>query len=298
MELLSHYIEYQSKTHTEKENWKNNIIGEGISYSHRDTEYDRITYPSNLHYHDYYEVVIFEGGEVSYLSEGRVYYPKRGDIIIIPPRKFHMSVINSEKTRYIRHVFYLYPFAFDKIGHGILTDFLKKVTAGELFVFNNLEDEQKFFEVLKSLSEVFDKELSHLENALGLSFVIQAFYLLNKETLVSKNEKVLLPKNIMALKEYVDRNFDSISSVTEVSNHFFYSREYVSRLFRKYFDTTISDYIMKKRISKSQELIVKEGSIIDVAYQVGFGSLSTFIRAFKSVTGITPSEYRKLSKKS
>ena len=58
----------------------------------------------------------------------------------------------------------------------------------------------------------------------------------------------------------------------------------------------ISDHIMKRRIAESQSLIMQGIPLIDVAYQVGFGSLSTFIRAFRSVTNMTPSEYRKLRK--
>jgi AraC-like DNA-binding protein len=53
---------------------------------------------------------------------------------------------------------------------------------------------------------------------------------------------------------------------------------------------------MKRRVAKCQELILQDMPFIDIAYQVGFGSLSTFIRAFRSVTGMTPSEYRKLRK--
>ena len=97
-------------------------------------------------------------------------------------------------------------------------------------------------------------------------------------------------------RERIDQNFSKISSVSQVAEHFFYSREYVSRLFKKHFDTTISDYISKRRIAESQLLIVKGIPLIDVAYQVGFGSLSTFIRAFRTVTDMTPSEYRKIRK--
>ncbi len=297
MELLSHYIKYQKEKNNEIVNWENHLIGERISYSYRDTEYNRGTYPSNLHYHDYYELVVFEGGEVSYVCEGRVHNPKRGDVILVPPSKFHMSVINCESTRYKRHVFYFYPSAFDTIGYGSLTCFLEKVKEGEILTFNSIELRQKFMDALSDLREVFKKDSSALECALGLSYVIQVFYLLNQKQLQKKSEKECLPKKILKLQEYVDKNFAVITSVKQVAKQFFYSREYVSRLFRKYFDTTISDYIMKRRISKSQSLIIEGHALIDVAFQVGFGSLSTFIRAFKMVTGMLPSEYRKLRRK-
>ncbi len=296
MKLLSHYIEQQNNLNQSISNWRNHNIVDMLFYSFRDTFYDRHTYPSSLHYHDYYELVVFEEGDISYVCEGRVYKPNRGDIILIPPGEFHMSVINLEKTRYKRHVFYLYPSAFDDISHGALTDFLDKIKKSEMFAFSSLESRQKCMNVLEELKNTFRKSSTRLEKALGLSYVIQLFYLLNQESCVPKTDSQALPENILKLQRYVDDNFHQLSSTSDVAKHFFYSREHVSRLFRKYFDTTISDYIMKRRISKSQILIMQGLQLTDVAYQVGFGSLSTFIRAFRSVTNMTPSKYRNLRK--
>ena len=296
MKLLSHYIEHQIKNDIRIINWKNHIITETLSYAYRDTEYNNQTFPSNLHYHDYYELVIFEGGDIQYICEGCVYHPQCGDIILIPPGKFHMSVINGESTRYKRHVFYLYLSAFDAIGHASLTSFLNRTANGDMFAFDLTDTKQTFMELLGHLKECFDLKASPLEEALGLSYIIHIFYLLNQKECQSKNEISLLPENILMLQHYIDHNFSQISSVSQVAEHFFYSREYVSRLFKKHFDTTISDYISKRRIAESQSLIAKGIPLIDVAYQVGFGSLSTFIRAFRTVTDMTPSEYRKIRK--
>ena len=41
-------------------------------------------------------------------------------------------------------------------------------------------------------------------------------------------------------------------------------------------------------------IAVKEQSIESIAFQLGFSESSTFIRAFKKWTGLTPLEYRKL----
>ena len=293
MKLLSHYIEHLMKRYPETVNWKNHTVCDKVLYSYRDTVYDRDTYPSDLHYHDYYELVFFEEGDIKYVCEGSVFYPKYGDIILIPPGKFHMSVIDSDSTHYKRHVFYLYPFAFESIGHSELTLFLNRTKNGDIFTFDSIEAKQNFIDLLERLKSISQRESSTLEDALMLSYVIHIFYLLNQKNCQPKNEISSLPENILSLKRYVDTNFAQITSVTEVAEHFYYSREYVSRLFKKYFDTTISDYIMKRRIAESQLLIMQDIPLIDIAYQVGFGSLSTFIRAFRAVTNMTPSEYRK-----
>lgn len=296
MKLFSHYINHQVSVYPELMNWKNHIVTDLLSYSYRDTVYDRRTFPSNFHYHDYYEMVIFEEGDIRYVCDGAVYVPGYGDIILIPPGKFHMSAINCERTRYKRHVFYLYPSAFDAIGHGVLTAFLVQTQKGELLAPNSMESKRQLTDLLGHLKATSEKLPSPIENARMLAYVIQVFCLLGQDTGRPKNETAALPDNILALQHYIDRNFAQISSVSQIAQHFFYSREYVSRLFRKCFDTTISDYISKRRIAESQRLLMQNLPIIDIAYQVGFGSLSTFIRAFRSVTNMTPSEYRKLRK--
>lgn len=296
MKLLSHYVKQQMEIHSEIMNWKNHIVTDMLFYSYRDTVYDRRTYPSDLHYHDYYELVIFEEGDIKYICEDCVYYPEYGDIILVPPGNFHMSVINCERTNYKRHVFYLYPSAFDAIGHSALTSFLSRTSNGGILEFTSPEMRQNFTDLQSRLKTTLAGSPSPIEEALVLSYIIQIFYLLSQENCRPKKGISSLPENILMLQRYIDRNFSEISSVSQVADHFFYSREYISRLFRKYFDTTISDYIMKRRIVKSQSLIIEGRPMTDIAYEVGFGSLSTFIRAFRSVTNMTPSEYRKLRK--
>ena len=115
MELYSHYRNQKMPKKSVK-GWKNHTVNDGILHSYRNTKYNRGNFPSNLHYHDYYELIIVEKGDIRYVCESRVYYPQAYDIIVIPPKKFHMSAINSESTQYARHVFYFYPSAFKNQG--------------------------------------------------------------------------------------------------------------------------------------------------------------------------------------
>jgi AraC-like DNA-binding protein len=51
---------------------------------------------------------------------------------------------------------------------------------------------------------------------------------------------------------------------------------------------------MLKRIQVSEALLATDMSITDVALNTGFQSSSSFARAFRKLTGKTPSEYKKL----
>lgn len=293
MKLLSHYLQNKNNPRHEITNWENDLINDSLCYSCRSTVYDMNTFPSSLHSHDYYELVIFVEGEINYVCESSVYLPKRGDVIIIPPGKFHMSKLKGERTHYKRHVFYLYPNAFDAVSPS-LADILIRTNEGVHFSLASREREEELLTLSEKLASALKKRGDDLSRALAFGYIIEIFCLLNRKDIRHSGESERLPENILALQQYLDAHYSEIDSVSEVAEHFFYSREYVSRLFKKYYDTTILDYIHKLRISKSRTLIAEGMPIIDVCYAVGFSSLSTFIRAFRTATDMTPSEYRRM----
>ena len=293
MKLLSHYLQNKNDPRHEITNWENDLINDSLCYSYRSTVYDMNTFPSSLHSHDYYELVIFVEGEINYVCESSVYSPKRGDVIIIPPGKFHMSKLKGERTHYKRHVFYLYPNAFDAVGKS-LAEILIRTGEGVHFSLSSREKEEELLMLTEKLSATLKEREDGLARALAFGYIIEIFCLLNRKDIRHSGDSERLPENILALQQYLDAHYTEINSVSEVAEHFFYSREYVSRLFKKYYDTTILDYIHKLRISKSRALIAEGMPIIDVCYAVGFSSLSTFIRTFRTATDMTPSEYRKM----
>ncbi len=66
-------------------------------------------------------------------------------------------------------------------------------------------------------------------------------------------------------------------------------------LFQRTFGTTLVKYITEHRLSHAQRLLVTtEESILNIAMNSGFGSLSRFNEAFRQALGCTPREYRKL----
>ena len=274
-------------------NWRQTELGERMLYSYRATTYDRNTFPSCLHYHDYYELLIFEEGEICYICESQRYQPRTGEVLLIPPGTFHMSVIGSEKTLYKRHVFYLYSDALEAFGCGAVTEFLQK--ARGLTVLSVTEQEE-LRELLHRLNAASEREEPSYK-ALAVGLVIRIFFLLQQSEAAVEKEADPLPEHLLAIKQYIDENYCELSSVSEVAERFFYSREYVARLFRRHFNTTVGDYVKARRIAQAQQLLGQGYSVTEVCYRTGFGNLSTFIRCFRSVVGTTPSAYRKKNKK-
>ncbi len=81
---------------------------------------------------------------------------------------------------------------------------------------------------------------------------------------------------------------DSILKKTYTSYH------RLNFLFKSIHGMTISEYIRNKRIEKSKEMIADNAkSISQIAYEIGYSSISNYILAFKKIYQITPGKYKK-----
>lgn len=93
--------------------------------------------------------------------------------------------------------------------------------------------------------------------------------------------------------EYINENFqDSNLSVLLLSEEFNLSETYFSQFFREQAGVTFSSYLEGVRIKHSCKLL-EEGklTVSEIAIASGYNSSNTFRRAFKRVTGVSPSAY-------
>jgi len=66
----------------------------------------------------------------------------------------------------------------------------------------------------------------------------------------------------------------------------------LSKLFSDIEGTTIEKYLILQKIEKAKELLFyEELSISEIAYQLNYSSSQHFSKQFKSITGLTPSEF-------
>jgi AraC family transcriptional regulator, melibiose operon regulatory protein len=68
---------------------------------------------------------------------------------------------------------------------------------------------------------------------------------------------------------------------------------YAMTLFKQTFGLTMLEYVLQHRVADAQRLLITSDlSVLDVAFEAGFGSLSRFYAAFKQVVGCSPKAYR------
>ncbi len=272
-------------------NWTDHYINPYLYYAHRTTDYQRGLYPSGLHFHDYYEIVIVVDGSIRFECENETCLPERGDVILIPPHRLHISLLDAEETRYDRYKFYLYENALEQLGGTALLDFIHRCEGHHVYYSLQQALVERMLGLFRMLDDALQAE-QPADHALANGLLLQIFYILNIPSEKSVVAKTMLPPKALKLQNYLDKHFAEFTSVSNLADSFYYSREYVSRLFKKHFHITINDYVTKLRVSHSQHLMAADFSLTDICFQSGFGSLSAFNRAFHKETGMTPSAYR------
>ena len=94
--------------------------------------------------------------------------------------------------------------------------------------------------------------------------------------------------------DLIEKNLKEDISVFSVSDSFGFSQYYFSRIFKAVTGYSLKDYILGRKISEAcLDITRSDRTIIDVAFDYGFGSHESFSRAFHRITGMNPSEYRK-----
>src|SRR5215470_395791 len=69
------------------------------------------------------------------------------------------------------------------------------------------------------------------------------------------------------------------------------------RLFASVLGVTPHQYVVRSRLRHAARLLAEEGrSVTDVAYDVGFGDLSNFVRTFHRAAGVAPGAFRKAAR--
>lgn len=100
-------------------------------------------------------------------------------------------------------------------------------------------------------------------------------------------------RSILLAMNYIDAHLCDDIKIKDIAKNSYLNPSYLSNLFHKETNKTISDWILERRIKEAAFSISNTNeSIADIAFFYNFCSQSYFIKCFKKVMGTTPNEYR------
>lgn len=121
-----------------------------------------------------------------------------------------------------------------------------------------------------------------------LSILIKSFWV---DGLILRNRSMISVK----IEQYITEHLTEKIYIAELCDTFSLSKNALYDLFRTEFGTTVNEFILDKRLSLAQQLLLSQNNrnVTDVSSICGFSDYNYFIRIFKKRIGSTPLQFRK-----
>ena len=111
------------------------------------------------------------------------------------------------------------------------------------------------------------------------------------------DENALPTRMVEALDNYIRENAGDDISNTEIGAIFGYHPFYISKVLKDRKGTTLRQYIIAYRLKLAKKLLEESGkSVNEISEECGFNDPSYFTKTFKNAFGMTPKDYRNLTK--
>jgi AraC-like DNA-binding protein len=135
---------------------------------------------------------------------------------------------------------------------------------------------KKQYAATLQLLEIFGRHLSILSNQIAVENSAQE------------------PPTIARAKHFIAQNQNGALCLATVAKAVNTSTFYFCKLFKRATGLTFTDYVARVRVEKAKTLLLDSNRrVSEVAYEVGFQSLTHFNRVFRKIVGQSPTSYRR-----
>lgn len=98
---------------------------------------------------------------------------------------------------------------------------------------------------------------------------------------------------IASIQNYIQRHLSENLNLTVIADYANYNESHISRLFKRYTGSNLSEYITSCRIEYAKSLLAQtEDTVYVISQKTGFHTSQYFSSAFRKSTGVSPNEYR------
>ena len=104
------------------------------------------------------------------------------------------------------------------------------------------------------------------------------------------------PPVVVTAKQYINAHLEDRITLDEVAAHVCVSPYYFCKIFKQATGMTLTEYVNRRRVERAKrKLLVPHARVTEVAYDVGYQSLSQFNRSFLKYVGMSPTQFRERS---
>ena len=243
----------------------------------------------SYHYHDFHKVIIFLSGKAAYHIEGKSYYLKPWDILLVNRHAIHKPEIDFS-VPYERFVLWIRD---DIKSTELLRCFQKAIDRSYNLIRLDSDTQEKLKQLLYELEAAL-KDAKFGSNLLGSALFTQFMVYVNRIFLekqyIYDAHSYSSDSQIEELLRYINRNLTEDLSIETLARKYYLSKYHMMRKFKEETGYTIHNYIISKRLLLARTKISEGTPIMKTAQLSGFSDYTTFSRAYKKQFGTAPSQ--------
>lgn len=164
-----------------------------------------------------------------------------------------------------------------------LADFLRQSDCGD-------EPIERLLELYRSTPVISEERYAGMMTILS-AFALQLAAFMNRILLEARHSE---PEPVRKAKLFIMEHIEEKLTLEEVAAEVHVSTFYLCKIFKQATGMTFTEFVNRQRVELAKrELLKANRRITEVAYDVGYQSLSQFNRSFLKIVGESPTQFRK-----
>ena len=144
-----------------------------------------------------------------------------------------------------------------------------------------------------NISDLYIQKMDTLQTIAEIRELQADMFAFYTKEMAALDKAAIYSKPVTLCIDYIYNHLHEPIRTEALAQHLGLSRSYLSTLFKKETDQTISDYILSKRMEAAQNMLrFSDYTYAEIAATLAFSSQSHFIRVFRTQTGYTPKAFR------
>lgn len=248
------------------------------------------------HIHEKYEIYYLVSGERYYFVKDRFFKIKKGHLVFVNQGEMHKTT-DTEKPGHERILVY-FRRSFVETLNGSIKALLDRLQHKSSCVLGlSLKEQQIVEKIISDMRKEAEKQSLGYEVCLqGLLMKLLVFIARwmedhEEHAYVSNRPK---HEKVSEIVRYINTHYTEPLTIPQISELFYISPYYLSRIFKETTGFTLVEYINNVRVKEAQRLLrEKKLKVIQIVELAGFGSVAHFNRIFRDLAGCSPLNYRK-----
>ena len=257
--------------------------------SHRHTE------SFLIHNHPTYELYYYLEGSATFLVNGVEYPLEPHTLIVFPPNVFHGIRVNDDQP-YDRHTLHFTADSISLERRSALMRLLPRAEkTGDLPCLRRNMEGTAMHALLQAMDVCAAHDAPTREKLMPIltEALISTIGLTEprgEDGLFGETPRVTPAQETIIT--YLNEHFTEPITLDGLAERFFISKHHLNRSFRKATGTTVRDYLISKRVTYVQQLLINGIPATQAATLAGFGDYTAFYRAYVKRFGHAPSQDR------